>query len=107
MKNYMTSQIQFVSMKNNDRLEVFILEKLEKLEKRYEWIINAKVFIKLEPFKDNAIKDKVCEIELSVPGPNIFNKTYAESFEAAIAEGFADMEKLLRKHKDKMYKSVR
>lgn len=103
----MTSQIQFVNMKNSDRLEILILEKLEKVERKYEWIINAKVFLKLEPFKDNAIKDKVCEIELSVPGPNIFNKTYAESFEAAIAEGFSDLEKLLRKHKDKMYKSAR
>ncbi|MCB0521157.1 MAG: ribosome-associated translation inhibitor RaiA [Lewinellaceae bacterium] len=102
----MTSQIQFVNMKNSDRLEIFILDKLEKLEKKYTWIINAKVYLKLEPFKDT-VKDKVCEIDLSVPGPNIFNKTYGESFEAAIAEGFGDMEKLLRKHKDKMYKSVR
>jgi len=94
-------------MKNNDRLEISILDKLEKLEMKYEWIINAKVFLKIEPFKDSAVKDKVFEIDVSVPGPNIFNKTYAESFEAAIAEGFDDLDKLLRKHKDKMYKSAR
>lgn len=102
----MTNQIQFVGMKHDDRLETSILEKLEKLEKKYEWIINARVFLKIEQSKDS-IKDKVCEIELSVPGPNIFNKTSGEHFEAAIAEGFSDMEMLLRKFKGKMYRSTR
>ena len=100
----MTSQIQFVNTETIDRLEIDVLDKLEKLEKRYDWIINARVFLKEEIFKDT-VKDKAVEIILSVPGPNIFNKTYAQSFEAAIAEGFADMDILLRKHKEKMYKS--
>lgn len=102
----MNSQIQFVNMKNDDQQEAIILKKLEKLQHKYEWIINARVFIKEEQAKD-ATKNKVCEIDLSVPGPNIFSKTHAENIEAAIAGGFDDVEVLLRKHKDKMYKSIR
>ncbi|MEY3367681.1 MAG: hypothetical protein RI973_836 [Bacteroidota bacterium] len=101
----MTSQIQFVNTKVNDRIEISIIDKLEKLEKRYDWIINARVFLKEEPFKENAMRNKAVEIILSVPGPNIFNKTYAETFEAAVAEGFDDLEVLIRKHKDRMYRS--
>ena len=102
----MTSQIQFVNMKNNDRLEISILDKLEKLEQKFEWIINARVYLKEEKFKDT-IKDKLCEIDLSVPGPNIFTKSYNESYEAAIADAFMELEIQLRKHKDKMYRSIR
>ena len=102
----MTSQIQFVNMKNNDRLEISILDKLEKLEQKFEWIINTRVYLKEEKFKDT-IKDKLCEIDLSVPGPNIFTKSYNESYEAAIADAFMELEIQLRKHKDKMYRSIR
>lgn len=102
----MTSQIQFVNTKNNDRLKISILDKLEKLEQKFEWIINAKVFLKLEKYKDS-IKDKLCEIDLSVPGPNIFTKSYHESYEAAIADAFTELEIQLLKHKDKLYRSIR
>lgn len=93
-------------MKTNDRLETLILDRLEKLEKKFEWIINAKVYLREEKFQDT-MRDKLCQIELSVPGPDIFTRTYEESYEAAIAEAFSDMEMQLRKHKGKMYHSNR
>lgn len=102
----MTNQIQFVNMSTHEPLEALALEKLQKLESKFEWIISARIIFKIEKSTDSQ-KDKVFEIDLSVPGPNIFSKTYGENFEAAIAEGFNDTEKLLKKHKDKMYKSIR
>ncbi len=102
----MTNQIQFVNMKTHELLEAQVNEKLKKLESKFEWIISARIIFKIEKSTDSQ-KDKVFEIDLSVPGPNIFSKTYGENFESAIAEGFNDVEKLLKKHKDKMYKSIR
>lgn len=97
----MTNQIQFVNTKPDRRLEELILGRLEKIESKFAWVIGAKVFLKEENASNG--KNKVCEIDLSVPGPNIFTKTTEASFEASIAESFNELNILLRKHKGKIY----
>ncbi len=93
-------------MKNDAQLEALILSRLAKLNQKFKWIINAKVSLRVESFKDT-VRDKLCGIDLSVPGPDIFTKSYQESFEAAIAAAFMQLELQLKKHKAKLFTGIR
>lgn len=87
-------------MQTSETMEAFALKKLNKLAKRYDWIIKAQVSYKLE--NDPRNKGRICEIELSVPGPRIFASSTAENFEIATDETLSDLEKQLRKRKATM-----
>ena len=97
----MTSNIQFLHMKNHEWMETFVQEKLSKLEKKYAWITQAKVFFKVD--KAANTEQNICEIELSVPGPSVFAKASADSFESSVIKAVAELDKLLKKRKAKMY----
>lgn len=92
--------VQFVKMPTSETMETFVNERLEKLEKKYDWIIKADVFYKLE--NDPTGKGKICDIRLSVPGPRIFATSDEKSWEAATDETIRDIEKQLKKRKSSM-----
>lgn len=93
----MQINIQFVKIKNSEALSEFINQHLEKLQNKYEWIIRAEVFIKWE---SQAIgKDKICEIELSAPGPRIFAESRADNYELAVKNTIAELEQQLKRRK--------
>ncbi len=96
----MEIRIQFVQVPKSDIVESFAIRKLLKMAEKYEWLIKADVFYKLEP--DTKGKGKICEIRLSLPGPRIFAVSNEESFEAATDETIRDVEKQLRKRKNEM-----
>jgi len=84
----------------SERLEKIAEEKLESLGTKFDFVHRADVFFKTQIRSDD--KEQICDIRLSMPGPRIFASTNAETFEAAIAETFRDLEDQLRKHKEKM-----
>ncbi len=92
--------IQFVKMPTSEHMEAFVLKELKKLDKKYERIIKTDVFFKLE--KDPKGKGKICDIQLSLPGPRIFASSNEESFEAATHETIRDLKKQLKKRKSEM-----
>ena len=96
----MESIIQFVQTETDDTAKQLILEKIEQLSKKYDWLIRADVFFKEE--KDTHGKGKVCEIRLSSPGPRLFASSNEESFEASVAETIRDLEVQLEKRKSEM-----
>ena len=96
----MESIIQFVQTETDDTAKQLVLEKIEQLSKKYDWLIRADVFLKEE--KDTFGKGKICEIRLSCPGPRIFASSNEESFEASVAETIRDLEVLLEKRKSEM-----
>ncbi len=96
----MEINIQFVKMPTSEHMETFVLKELEKLDKKYERIIKTDVFFKLE--KDPKGKGKICDIQLSLPGPRIFASSNKESFEAATDETIRDLKKQLKKRKSEM-----
>lgn len=99
----MKQQIQFVQTKKSDYLEDLVMEGLDTMGEKFDWVIRADVFFKEE--KGTYGKGKICEIRLSVPGPRIFASSNEESFEAAIAETIQDLNRQLKKRKDEMYTS--
>ena len=54
----------------SEALEAYTRRKLENLNKKYEWLIHATVFFKVE--NDKTDHGNICEIELSLNGPRIF-----------------------------------
>lgn len=96
----MESIIQFVQTETDDTAKQLVLEKIEQLSKKYDWLIRADVFFKEE--KDTFGKGKICEIRLSCPGPRIFASSNEESFEASVAETIQDLEVQLEKRKSEM-----
>lgn len=86
-----------MKIKNSDALAEYINQQLEKLQNKYEWLIRAEVFIKWE---SQAIgRDKICEIELSAPGPRIYAEARAENFELAVKNTVTELEQQLKKRK--------
>ena len=81
-------------------LERTVKEKLDVLEKKYDFVHRADVFFKTENRTNN--EEKICEIRLSMPGPRIFASTNAETFEATLADTIRDLNDQLEKRKQKM-----
>lgn len=96
----MEINIQFVKMLTSETMEAFATKKLNKLAKHYDWIIKADVSYKLE--NDSKKKGKICDIQLSLPGPRLFATSTAENFEVATDKTIRDLEKQLKKRKADM-----
>ncbi len=96
----MTIHMQYVDMPESETLSVIVTRNLQKLAHKYQFVIRADVFFKLGQGKDG--KDKICEIQLSAPGPRIFAKSTENNFEKAAAETISDLERQLRKQKEKL-----
>ncbi len=82
-------------------LEETAKNKLEELGTKYDMVIRADVFFKTE----NTTSDttgKICNIRLSLPGPRIFAEASHENFKDSILESVSDLERQLRKVKEKM-----
>lgn len=92
----LTEAVQF---KADAKLLEFIEEKLGKLEKLYDQIINAKVKLRLE--NSGKVKDKIVEISLNVPGDMLFAKSNSKTFEEATDDTVKALERQLKKFKSK------
>ncbi|MCK5442052.1 MAG: ribosome-associated translation inhibitor RaiA [Maribacter sp.] len=98
----MTIDIQYVQMATSEAMDSLLTTKLNKLAKKYDWIIRAQVRFKQE--NDPTGKGKICEMELSAPGPRIFAQSNEDDFEKAAAQTIKDLEKQLSKRKAIMNK---
>lgn len=93
--------IQYVQMPTSESMNKIVEDKLNKLAKKYDWLIRAQVHFKKENGNGDA---KTCEIELSAPGPRIFAKSSTNDFEKSLAETIKELDGQLRKKKTIMQK---
>lgn len=93
----MTISIQFVKIPTSEALTTYATKKIQKLGDRYDWIINADVFFKID--KNDSRIAKICEVELSAPGPRIFASASEKNFEMAVKETVSELGKQLKKRK--------
>jgi putative sigma-54 modulation protein len=96
--NVMTINIQYVQMASSEAMNDYVSERLEKLGKKYEWIIRAEVHFEVQA--DPKGKGKICKIELSLPGPRIFATANEKNYELSVKNTIADLEKQLKKRKE-------
>lgn len=94
----MEVHVQYQKMKTSEALNELLMKKLDSLEEKYSWLIKANVLFKME--NDKKGEDKVCEIELSAPGPRLFAKSRTDDFEKSMAETVDDLRKQLEKRQN-------
>ena len=78
----MKVNLQAVNFNVDRKLVDFVQEKLDKLEKYYDKIVSAEVFLKLENTSDK--ENKTVEIKINVPGDDFIVKKTAKSFEEGV-----------------------
>ncbi|HZH69365.1 MAG TPA: HPF/RaiA family ribosome-associated protein [Flavobacteriaceae bacterium] len=93
----MRIDIQFVDMPSSETMQVYTQNSLNKLAKKYDWLISAMVFFKKE--NDPKGKGKICDMELSLNGPRIYASSNEKNYELAVKETMKDLEKQLKKRK--------
>lgn len=96
----MKTEIKFVHAVQNDLIEEQVVEKLESLERKYDWIINATVTFKDEKHPNE--ENYVCDISLNVPGTQLFASANEINFNKAINSCAQQLTTRLEKHKSKM-----
>ena len=95
----MKTEIRFVHAVQNEKLEEQVMEKLGNLERKYDWITNAAVFFKSEKHPNE--ENYVCEIRLSIPGPQLFASSNEANFHTAINSVIQQLSGQLEKKKGK------
>lgn len=101
----MNINFEYDDVKASDRLEILAGSKLEKLEDKYDFIIRADVFFKAENTSEQET-GKICKIRLSLPGPRLFAEASHDNYAASIAEAITDLERQLRKKKERMKRTM-
>jgi len=96
----MKIKINSLHFKTDQKLDLFIESKVEKLFKLFDGITTAEVNLKLD--KDNSQENKASEIRLDVPGADIYAKKVSKSFEESTDLAVDALRKQLIKHKEKL-----
>ena len=96
----MNIKIQTVRFDADKNLLDLVEKKVGKLEKFYDRLIGAEVFLRLDN-ESSKIKDKVVEIRLIIPGNDLFSKESSKSFEESVDMAVDSVLKQLKKHKEK------
>jgi putative sigma-54 modulation protein len=96
----MNVNIQSVHFDADQKLLSFISEKIGKLKTFHDAIIGTKVILKLD--KSSSTDNKVAEIELHIPGKDLFAKRQCTTFEEAADTAVNALKSQLKKRKEKI-----
>ncbi|HYD92013.1 MAG TPA: ribosome-associated translation inhibitor RaiA [Flavobacterium sp.] len=96
----MKVNVHAVNFTVDRKLVVFVQDRLDKLEKYYDRVVNSDVFFKVD--NTAAKQNKIAEIKVSVPGDEFIVKKQCKTFEEAVELAADSMERLLMKRKQKI-----
>lgn len=96
MKNFQII-FNYVDIDKSRSLESFIRKELNDLSDKYDFIIRADVFLRLDNRSDEL--NSICEIRLSAPGPRLYAETNAIDFRSATKETIRDLTDQLQRRK--------
>ncbi len=96
----MEIRIHSVGFSADDKLEMYITEKLEKVNRYNNTLIGVDVYLKLE--NAGQVKDKVVELKARVPGPYQFVRNEDKTFEASFDKALESFKRQLKKHNEKI-----
>lgn len=91
--------IQAPDIKLQQELSDFIEEKVNKLERFTDDILESRVLLKVD--KSDNRENKICEIRLVVRGHDLFASRQSKSFEEAAIEAVEALRKQIESRKDK------
>ncbi|MCG8331706.1 MAG: ribosome-associated translation inhibitor RaiA [Chitinophagales bacterium] len=96
----MRVRTEAVQFKADQKLIEHIDKKLQKMDQFFDRIIEAKVTLKLE--NSGQVKDKIAEVQLSVPGDVLIVKETSKTFEASIDTAVDVLKRQLIKYKERL-----
>ncbi|RPH29073.1 MAG: ribosome-associated translation inhibitor RaiA [Bacteroidales bacterium] len=96
----MNVKIQSIKFTADKKLIDFINQKVNKLERFFDNIIDADVYLRAD--KPQEVTNKTVEIRLNVPGTDLFVHKQCSSFEEAVDECIAALKIQIKKHKEKI-----
>lgn len=96
----MKVNVHAVNFSVDAKLVGFVQERLDKLEKYYDKVVSADVYLKVENTSDK--ENKIAEIKINVPGDDFVVKKQCKSFEEAVELAADSLERLLVKRKEKI-----
>ena len=91
---------QSVNFNADKKLIDFIQNRLEKLDKYYDKVIDADVYLKLD--NTNGKENKIFEVRLNVPGDKFVVKKQSKSFEEGTDLAIGSLQRQLKKRKEKI-----
>lgn len=92
--------MQAVNFNVDAKLLEFIQERMDKLEKYYDKVVSADVFLKVEKTSDK--ENKVVEAKIHVPGDEFIVKKQCRTFEEGVDLCGESLERVLLKRKEKI-----
>lgn len=99
----MRVRTEAVQFKADQKLIDHIEKRLQKMEQFFDRIIEAKVTLKLE--NSGQVRDKIAEVQLSVPGETLFVKESSKTFEDSVNSATDTMKRKLIKYKNRLRKA--
>jgi len=97
--NNMKINIQAVNFKTDQKLIDYIDKKLNSIEKFYEKVVDAEVFLKIQQTSEK--ENKHVEVKLNVPGNHFIVKKQTKTFEEAISQITESLKRQVEKEKEK------
>lgn len=95
----MEIKMQAIKFDASDKLEAYVEKKVSKMEKLFDQILTAEVYLKI--VKPETADNKEASIKLIAPNVNFFASKVADSFEQAIDECIDALERQIQKQKSR------
>ena len=95
----MKVRIHSIHFDADQKLITFVQQKLDRLEKYFERVIDAEVILRLN---NSSPDNKTVEIILNIPKNQFFTKERSSTFESAIDIAVDVIKRNLLRHKDKL-----
>jgi len=95
----MNVKIQSIKFDADKKLIDFINAKLGKLQKFYDAIIGAEVFLKIDNTQE--LENKIVEVKLLIPGNDLFVQRQAKKFEEGVDDCLEVLKRQVTKTKEK------
>ena len=102
----MKIQVQSVHFDADSKLLAFVENKVTRLTKFFDNIIEAEVFLKLQD-SGGRVQDKIAEIRLQMPGKILVDKKISTTFETAVLVSVDSLQRQVLKTKQKRMESRR
>ncbi len=97
----MNLKIHSIHFNTDSKLEEFIAEKFQKVERFGNRIIDAQVILKLDHNK-GSVRDKIAEIRLQLPGKTLYAEERSKAFEESVELATDSIVRQVKKHKEKI-----
>ncbi|MBX2962172.1 MAG: ribosome-associated translation inhibitor RaiA [Cyclobacteriaceae bacterium] len=96
----MKINIQAIDFSPKQDLLDLVNEKIEKLERFSDRIVESRVVLRVE--KSEKRDNKICEIRLVIPGNDLFVSKKFESFEEAVFKATETLQRQIKEWKEKL-----